>query len=90
MITAARLPDLATLIGWSEALTRSGLRAAIAAGLALALHFALFAVLARLTRLSVSTSDEIIVGRLHQASDHPVHLAVLETAYLKGLVVQVT
>ncbi len=31
-----------------------------------------------------------IVGRLHQASDHPVHLAVPETAYLKGLVVEVS
>ena len=31
-----------------------------------------------------------IVGHLHQASDHPVHLAVPETAYLKGLVVEVS
>ncbi|MGD9703048.1 MAG: class I SAM-dependent rRNA methyltransferase [Acidimicrobiia bacterium] len=30
-----------------------------------------------------------IIGRLHQASDHPVHLAIPETAYLKGLVCQV-
>jgi 23S rRNA (cytosine1962-C5)-methyltransferase len=30
-----------------------------------------------------------IVQHLHQASDHPVHLAVPETSYLKGLVCQV-
>ncbi len=30
-----------------------------------------------------------IVGRLHQASDHPVHLAMPESAYLKGLVIEV-
>ncbi len=33
--------------------------------------------------------DARIVGRLHQASDHPVHLAIPETAYLKGLICQV-
>lgn len=30
-----------------------------------------------------------IIGRLHQASDHPVHLAVPESAYLKGIVCRV-
>ena len=30
-----------------------------------------------------------IVGRLHQASDHPVHLAVPESSYLKGLICRV-
>jgi 23S rRNA (cytosine1962-C5)-methyltransferase len=30
-----------------------------------------------------------IVDRLHHAGDHPVHLAIPETAYLKGLVCQV-
>jgi 23S rRNA (cytosine1962-C5)-methyltransferase len=30
-----------------------------------------------------------IIGRLHQASDHPVHLAVPETAYLKGLICEI-
>ena len=34
--------------------------------------------------------DARIVGRLHQASDHPVHLAVPETAYLKGLVCELS
>lgn len=33
--------------------------------------------------------DARIIGRLHQASDHPVHLAIPETAYLKGLICQV-
>ncbi len=33
--------------------------------------------------------DVRIVGRLHQASDHPVLLSVPETAYLKGLVCEV-
>jgi 23S rRNA (cytosine1962-C5)-methyltransferase len=30
-----------------------------------------------------------IIGRLHQASDHPVHLAVPETSYLKGLICEI-
>ncbi|MEZ5216239.1 MAG: hypothetical protein R2715_06510 [Ilumatobacteraceae bacterium] len=30
-----------------------------------------------------------IVGRLHQASDHPVLLTMPESAYLKGLVIEV-
>jgi 23S rRNA (cytosine1962-C5)-methyltransferase len=34
--------------------------------------------------------DARIIGRLHQASDHPVHLAVPETAYLKGLICQLS
>ena len=33
--------------------------------------------------------DARIVGRLHQASDHPVLLSVPETAYLKGLICEV-
>ncbi len=33
--------------------------------------------------------DVRIVGRLHQASDHPVLLSVPETAYLKGLICEV-
>lgn len=33
--------------------------------------------------------DARIIGRLHQASDHPVSLAVPETAYLKGLICEV-
>ena len=33
--------------------------------------------------------DARIIGRLHQASDHPVHLAIPETSYLKGLICQV-
>jgi 23S rRNA (cytosine1962-C5)-methyltransferase len=34
--------------------------------------------------------DARIVGRLHQAGDHPVALAIPETAYLKGLVCEVS
>ena len=30
-----------------------------------------------------------IVGKLHQASDHPVLLSMPESAYLKGLVIEV-
>ncbi len=33
--------------------------------------------------------DVRVIGRLHQASDHPVLLSVPETAYLKGLICEV-
>jgi len=61
-------PDPAALLGWSHALTTSLVHAAIAAGLALALHLILFAVLDRLVRLSSSPSDDIVVKRLRQPS----------------------
>ncbi|HMP57383.1 MAG TPA: histidine kinase dimerization/phosphoacceptor domain-containing protein, partial [Novosphingobium sp.] len=58
--------DPAALLGWSQALTTSLVHTAIAAGLALALHLILFAVLDRLVQLSPGLSDDIVVRRLRQ------------------------
>lgn len=59
-------PSVSQMIDWSEALTRAAIHGGIAVGIALALHLALFAVLDRAARLSVSTSDELVFGRLRQ------------------------
>lgn len=61
-----KLPSVAAMIDWSEALTRAGIKAGIAVAAALALHFALFALLGRAARLSASASDDMVFGRLRQ------------------------
>lgn len=60
------VPSVSQVIDWSEALTRTGIHAGIAVGVALAVHLALFALLDRAARLSVSTSDEVVFDRLRQ------------------------
>ncbi len=64
MITSSL--SVTQVLDWSEALTRSAIHGGIAVGIALALHLALFAVLDRAARLSVSTSDELVFARLRQ------------------------
>ena len=61
-----KLPSVAAVIDWSETLTRAGIKAGIAVAAALALHFALFALLGRAARLSASASDDMVFGRLRQ------------------------
>ena len=63
---SAGIPSVSQVIGWSETLTRAGIHAGIAIGIALALHLAVFALLDRMARLSVSTSDELVFDRLRQ------------------------
>lgn len=57
---------LGSLVQWSEALSFALLRAGIAVAAALAIHLVLFAVLRRVTRLSESTADEVVVERLRE------------------------
>lgn len=65
MAIAIRKPtSLGEIINWSEALTGAAIAAGIAIAVALALHTLIFTLLGRLTRLSKSTSDEIILQRL--------------------------
>lgn len=54
------------LIHWSATAADAGVAAAIAVSLAIALHFALFALLARIARLSSSGAGEEIVRCLRQ------------------------
>lgn len=59
-------PDVSTVIEWSSALTRAAFAGGIAVGAALVIHFVLFALLDRAARLSESTADEVVFGRLRQ------------------------
>lgn len=63
---ATTMPTLGQLAGWSEALTRAGIHGGIAVGAALVVHLGLFMLLGRAARLSTSTSDELVFGRLRQ------------------------
>lgn len=63
---AATMPTLGQLAGWSEALTRAVIHGGIAVGAALVVHLGLFMLLGRAARLSTSTSDELVFGRLRQ------------------------
>ena len=65
-----------TLIDWSAALTGAAIHAAIAVGIALTLHFALFAVLKRAARLSDSQSDDLVFARIYQ----PIRFAMAAIA----------
>lgn len=60
------LPVAATVIDWSEALTRAAIHAGIAIGLAVALHFALFSLLNRMARFSASEADDLVFARLRR------------------------
>lgn len=72
----AKLPSSDQVLSWSEALTLSGIHLGIAVGAALALHLALFFLLDRAARLSVSTADELVFGRLR----HPLRWAMVAVA----------
>lgn len=61
---AMTMPGTAQVIDWSATLTLAGIHAAIAVGAALAVHFALFAVLNRAARYSGPESDDVVVERL--------------------------
>lgn len=66
-MTAAKPPaDLSAVLGWSEALTRAAVPAAIAVGAAVVLHLLVFALLDRAARATKSQSDDIIFARLRQ------------------------
>ena len=54
------------MIDWSAALTRAAIHAGIAVGVAVALHFVLFALLQRAARLSDSESDDLVFARIKQ------------------------
>ena len=72
----AKLPSTEQVLGWSETVTLAGIHLGVAVGAALALHLGLFAVLDRAARMSVSTADELVFGRLR----HPLRWAMVAVA----------
>lgn len=60
------MPGGSQVLLWSETLTLAAIHAGIALATALAVHFAVFALLDRAARLSVSTADELVFARLRQ------------------------
>ena len=64
-------------VGWSKALSAALLHGGIAVALALLFHFALFAALDRLARLSPARSDDILIERLR----HPLRWSVVAIAF---------
>jgi small-conductance mechanosensitive channel len=58
--------DPSQLLGWSKALSAALLGAGLAIAIALVLHLVLFALLARLARVSPDQTDDILVARLRQ------------------------
>ena len=66
MISAASLPATETVITWSEALTRAAIQGGIAVGIAIAVHFMVFAILGRASRFSASEIDDLVFARLRR------------------------
>jgi small-conductance mechanosensitive channel len=61
-----RLPSLDELLHWTEKGTGAAIAAGIALALAFAVHFVLFAALDRIARLSPTRSDDVVIGRIRQ------------------------
>ena len=76
MSFTAALPSANAVIDWSATLTRAAIHAGIAASVAVALHFVLFAVLLRAARLSASKSDDLVFARIRQ----PIRYAMIAIA----------
>lgn len=66
MTINAALPAAETVIDWSAAVTRAAIHGGIAVGLAIALHFIIFAVATRATRFSASEVDDLVFARLRR------------------------
>lgn len=65
-MSKAALPSAGQVWQWTEAMSLAAIHAGIAVAMALAIHFILFALLDRAARLSASTADEVVFGRLRQ------------------------
>ena len=76
MLQAASLPGAETVLSWSETLTRAAIQGGIAIGIAMAVHFVVFAVLGRASRFSASEMDDLIFARLRR----PVLFSVIAVA----------
>ncbi|MFP5395390.1 MAG: mechanosensitive ion channel family protein [Alphaproteobacteria bacterium] len=76
MFMASALPATETVIDWSEALTRTAIQGGIAVGIAIAVHFTVFAILARASRFSASEIDDLVFARLRR----PVLFSVVAVA----------
>lgn len=61
-----RLPSVDEVLHWAEKGTSAAIVAGIALVFAFLVHFALFAVLDRIARLSPTHSDDVVVDRLRQ------------------------
>lgn len=57
-------PD--TLAHWTEAFMHAGLAAGIAIGAAIVIHYVIFAIWGRITRLSRTESDDIVLARMRE------------------------
>ncbi|MBN8500846.1 MAG: mechanosensitive ion channel [Sphingomonadales bacterium] len=64
MTVTAALPSTATVLDWSEALTRAAIHGGVAIAIAFAVHFVLFLALGRAARLSASSTDDVIFTRI--------------------------
>ncbi|WP_309621481.1 mechanosensitive ion channel domain-containing protein [Novosphingobium sp.] len=57
-------PEASKVIDLSALLTRAAIHAGIAVGIAVALHFMMFALLGRAARMSASESDDLVFARI--------------------------
>ena len=62
-----RLPDWSEITHWSARLTHSAIAAGVAVGIALALHFVLFAFLRRAARAQESETEIVAATQLYHA-----------------------
>jgi small-conductance mechanosensitive channel len=60
----AVFPEAGKVVDFSAMLTRAAIHAGIAVGVAVALHFVIFALLRRAARLSASQSDDLVFDRI--------------------------
>lgn len=90
MIDTPTLPAAETVINWSEALTRAAIQGGIAIGVAVAVHFAVFALLGRASRLSASNWDDLVIARLRSpVLFSMVAVAISVTAESNALIAKV-
>ncbi len=66
MIQTPALPAAEMVINWSEALTKAAIQGGIAIGIAIAVHFTVFALLGRASRFSASELDDLVLARLRK------------------------
>lgn len=60
------IPNASAVIDWSAMLTRAALHGGIAVAIAAALHFVVFALLARASRLSESDTDDLVFAQIRR------------------------
>lgn len=66
VLSPTLVPPASKVIDWSAQVTTAAIHAAITVGIALLLHFVIFAVLGRAARLSSSASDDLVFDRIRR------------------------